>query len=109
MRRSSAIEDEAFLQGEARELAVLAEECTGGPVKNRLSASVLHTLAVELSVLVGLGDEARMEWLAAEAIRLLSAQGKHEAVSAFQATLSRLRRISILPPASPPLQVMEMR
>ena len=106
MRPSCAIEDEAFLQGEARELAMLAEECTGGPMKNGLSASVLHTLAVELSVLVGLGDEARMEWLAAAAIRLLSAEGKHEAVSAFQATLSRLARIPVLPSVSLPTQVM---
>ena len=109
MRRSCAIEDEAFLQGEARELAVLAEECTGSPAKNRLSSSVLHTLAVELSVLLGLGDEARMEWLAAEAIRLLSAQGKHDAVSAFRATLSRLRRLSVLPSALPSTQLMGLR
>lgn len=86
------IEDDAFLHAEARELAALAEDCIDCGVSRRGSGSVLHTLSVELSVLAGLGDEIRMEWLAAEATRLLSSQGKHDAVSAFHATLERLKR-----------------
>ena len=86
------IEDDAFLQAEARELAALAEDCTCRDGPRRGPGSVLHTLSVELSVLAGLGDEIRMEWLAAEATRLLSSQGKHDAVSAFHATLERLKR-----------------
>ena len=91
MRRSSAAEEDAFLHAEARELAVLAEECIGRRADRRQPGSVLHTLGVELSVLMGLADPERLDWLVAEAARLLMQDGKPEACSALQATLSRLR------------------
>jgi hypothetical protein len=100
MGSSTAIEDDvAFLQAEARELAALAEECAGRGARRHLRASVLHTLAVELSVLSALGDDSRMDWLATEATRLLADQGKQDALSAFRATLSRLRPVPMLRPA----------
>jgi hypothetical protein len=90
MRNPSAIEDAAFLQAEAREIAVLAEECVAPCADARRPASVLHTLAVELSVLRGLGDSGRMDWLVAEASRLLADEGKHAAHSALKRAVSAL-------------------
>lgn len=92
MRRSSAAEEEAFLQAEARELAMLADEQIGRRADSRKPVSVLHTLSVELSVLLGLGDSPRMEWLIAEASRLLASQGKQDAVVVLHDTLGRLQR-----------------
>ena len=91
MRNPSVVEDEAFLQAEALELATLAEEQVASHAARRRPASVLHTLAVELSILKGLGDSPRIDWLVAEASRLLAEKGEHEAISALRDTLSRLR------------------
>ena len=91
MRSPSAIEDAAFLHAEARELAVLAEESVACCPQGRRPASVLHTLAVELSVLKGLGDSGRMDWLVAEACRLLGEEGKQAALSALRSAASALR------------------
>ena len=91
MRSPSAIEDAAFLCAEARELAVLAEECVARRPDSRRTASVLHTLAVELSVLDGLGDSGRMDWLVAEARRLLAQEGRQTALSALGSAVSALR------------------
>jgi hypothetical protein len=66
MRRSSATEEEAFLHAEACELALLARE-HAGCTQRRKPGSVLQTLGVELSVLMGLGDGERVEGLALEA------------------------------------------
>ena len=93
MQRSSATEEDAFLHAEARELAVLAKECIGCGAARRQPASVLHTLGVELAVLAGLGDDARLAWLAREATQLLADEGKQEAVAAFRATLARLNAV----------------
>ena len=90
MRSPSAIEDAAFLQAEAREIAVLAEECVAACAAARRPASVRHTLAVELSVLNGLSDSGRMDWLVTEASRLLAEKGKHAALSALQRAVSAL-------------------
>jgi hypothetical protein len=95
MRNPSPVEDDAFLHAEARELAVLAQECVDRHAADRRPASVLHTLGVELSVLMGLGDGRRMDWLVAETSRLLSNEGKQEAISALQAALGRLQRASM--------------
>ena len=92
MRSPSAVEDQAFLDAEARELAMLAEESVADDADRRKPASILHTLSVELSVLMGLGDGPRTDWLVAEASRLLSSQGKQEALHALQNMLSRMRR-----------------
>jgi hypothetical protein len=94
MRSPSAVEDQAFLEAEARELAMLAEESVADDAVRRKPASILHTLSVELSVLMGLGDGPRTDWLVAEASRLLSDRGKPEALRALQDTLSRMRRPS---------------
>ena len=91
MRNPSVVEDQAFLHAEARELATLAEEHVAKHGAHRRPASVLHTLAVELSILMGLGDSPRIDWLVAEASRLLAEKGEHEAISALRDTLSRLR------------------
>lgn len=100
MRSPTAIDaDAGFLHAEARELAALAEECTGRGPRRPLPASVLHTLSVELTVLVALGDDARIDWLATEATRLLADAGKRDAVSALGATLSRLRVAPVALPA----------
>ena len=101
MRSPCAVEDEAFLTAEACELAVLAEESLARGAARRRTASVLHTLSVELSVLMGLGDGKRMDWLIAETTRLLSSQGKQDAVAALQGTLGRLRR----PPVRPSVMI----
>ena len=90
MRRPSAIEDAAFLKAEAREIAVLAEECAARRPDSRRAASVLHTLAVELSVLDGLGDSGRMDWLVAEASRLLAEEGKQAALAALRSAVAAL-------------------
>lgn len=88
MDRPRSLEDDAFLHAEARELAALAGDCGAGP--RRCPPSVLRTLSAELSVLAGLCDDTRMDWLAAEARRLLSTQRKHDdAVSALHAALAR--------------------
>jgi len=91
MRRPSAIEDVAFLQAEAREIAVLAEECVAPCAGARRPASVLHTLAVELSVLNRLSDSGRMDWLVTQASRLLAKEGKHAALSALHKAVTALR------------------
>ena len=91
MRNPSVVEDQAFLQAEARELATLAEEHVAKHGAHRRPASVRHTRAVELSILMGLGDSPRIDWLVAEASRLLAEKGEHEAISALRDTLSRLR------------------
>ena len=91
MRNPSLVEDQAFLHAEARELATLAEEYVAQRAAQRRPASVLHTLAVELSVLVGLGDSPRIDWLVAEASRLLVEKGEHDAVSALRQALARAR------------------
>jgi hypothetical protein len=91
MRSASAVEDNAFLQAEACELAALAREFVDGRTDRRRPASVLHTLDVELSVLMGLGDAGRMAWLVAEASRLLASQSRPDAVRALRETLVRLR------------------
>ena len=91
MRRSSTMDEEAFLRAEAQELARLAEECVGRRADRRQPDSVLHTLGVELSVLMGLGDRQRVDGLVAEAARLLSQEGRPEAVAALQTMLLRLR------------------
>ena len=91
MRNPSVVEDQAFLEAEARELATLAEEHVASHAARRRPASVLHTLAVELSVLKGLGDSPRIDWLVAEASRLLVEKGEHDAVSALRETLARVR------------------
>lgn len=92
MRSPSAVEDLAFLETEARELALLAEESVADDAVRRKPASILHTLSVELSVLMGLGDGPRTDWLVAEASRLLSSQGKQDALHALQDMLARMRR-----------------
>lgn len=91
MRRSSAAEEEAFLHAEARELAVLAKECVGCCADRRNPDSVLHTLGVELSVLIGLDDGERVNGLVAEAAWLLAQEGRHDAVSALHAMFLRLQ------------------
>ena len=95
MRSPCAVEDEAFLTAEACELAMLAEESLACGAAQRRTASVLHTLSVELSVLMGLGDGTRVDWLVAETSRLLSSQGKQDAFAALQGTLGRLRRLPV--------------
>ena len=90
MRRSSAVEEEAFMRAEACELAMLARECIGCTQK-RQPGSILHTLGVELSVLMGLGDGERVDALVAEATRLLAQDGRHDAISALQATFAALQ------------------
>ena len=90
MRSPSVVEDDAFLQAEVGELAGLACEFIDCRADRRRPASVLHTLDVELSVLMGLGDAGRMSWLVAEASRLLASQGRQDAVQALQETLARL-------------------
>ena len=91
MRNPSFIEDQAFLHAEARELATLAEEYVAQRAARRRPASVLHTLTVELSILVGLGDSPRIDWLVAEASRLLDEKGQRDAVLALRDTLARTR------------------
>ena len=91
MRRSSAAEEEAFLQAEVCELAVLAKECVGNWAERRKPESVLHTLGIELSVLIGLGDKERVDGLVAGAAQLLAQENRHDAAAALQAMFSRLQ------------------
>lgn len=97
MRRSSAAEEEAFLRAEAGELAVLAKECIASCADRRRPASVLHTLGIELSVLIGLGDSERVEQIVAEAAGLLAQEGRQDAVSALQAKFARLQERAASP------------
>ena len=93
MRRSSAVEEEAFLHAEVCELAVLAKECVGSSADRRQPGSVLHTLGVELSVLIGLDDSERVEGLVAGAAQLLAQEGRHDAAAALQAMCSKLQGV----------------
>jgi len=86
MQRVSAAEEEAFLHAEACELAVLSKECVGCAAAGLKPRSVLHTLSVELSVLIGLDDKERLDRLVAEATRLLAREGLQDAISVLQAT-----------------------
>ncbi len=91
MQRISAAEEEAFLHAEACELAVLAKEYVGCAAAGRKPTSVLHTLSVELSVLMGLDDSERLDGLVADAAQLLAREGRHDAITVLQATDSKLR------------------
>ena len=95
MQRSSAREEEAFLHAEACELAVLSTEHVRCAAAGRRPKSVLHTLTVELSVLIGLGDSERLNWLVAEATRLLAREGRQDAITALQGTSSRLQEVAL--------------
>lgn len=90
MRRSSAAEEQAFLHAEACEVALLAKECVGSFADRRRPDSVLHTLGVELSVLIGLGDSDRVEQIVAEAAGMLAREGRDDALSALRAMFERL-------------------
>ena len=94
MQSSSVVEEEAFLHAEACELAVLSQEYVGSAAAGRKPKSVLHTLSVELSVLMGLDDSERLDRLVAEATRLLARAGHQDAITALQATSSRLRDVA---------------
>ena len=94
MQRSTAEEEEAFLHAEACELAVLSKEYVGCAAAGRRPKSVLHTLSVELSVLMGLDDSERLDGLVAEATRLLAREGRQDAITVLQATSSRLRDVA---------------
>jgi hypothetical protein len=94
MQRFSAGEEEAFLHAEACELAVLSKEYVGCAAAGRHPKSVLHTLSVELSVLMGLDDSERLDGLVAEATRLLAREGRQDAITVLQATSSRLRDVA---------------
>ena len=90
MQGFSAGEEEAFLHAEARELAVLSTEHVRCAAAGQRPKSVLHTLSVELSVLMGLDDRERLDRLVAEATRLLAREGHEEAIGVLQATSSRV-------------------
>jgi len=92
MRGPSAVEDDAFLAAEARELSLLAKERADPAADRRRPASILHTLDVELSVLIGLGDRTRMDWLVGETTRLLTDEHRPDALAALQSALSRRRQ-----------------
>ena len=95
MQRSSAGEEEAFMHAEACELAVLSKEYVGCAAAGRKPKSVLHTLSVELSVLIGLDDRERLDRLVAEATRLLAREGHQDAITVLQATSSRLQDVAL--------------
>ncbi len=95
MQRSSAGEEEAFLHAEACELAVLSTEHVGCAAAGRKPRSVLHTLSVELLVLIGLDDRERLDRLIAEATRLLARDGRQDAITVLQATSSRLQDVAL--------------
>ena len=95
MQRSSAAEEEAFLHAEACELAVLSTEHVLCAAAGRKPKSVLHTLSVELSVLIGLDDRERLDRLVAEATRLLAREGRQEAITVLQATSSKLQDVAL--------------
>ena len=94
MQRFSAGKEEAFLHAEACELAVLSKEYVGCAAAGRKPKSVLHTLSVELSVLMGLDDRERLDGLVAEATRLLAREGRQDAITALQATSRRVRDVA---------------
>ena len=95
MQRFSAEEEEAFLHAEACELAVLSKEDVGCAAAGRKPKSILHTLSVELSVLIGLDDKERLDRLVADATRLLALEGRHDAIIVLQATSSRLQDVAM--------------
>jgi len=95
MQRSSAGEEEAFLHAEACELASLSTEHVRCAAAGRKPQSVLHTLSVELLVLIGLDDRERLDRLVAEATRLLAREGHQDAITELQATSSRLRDVAL--------------
>ena len=95
MQRSSAGEEEAFLHAEACELAVLSTEHVGCAAAGRKPRSVLHTLSVELLVLIGLDDRERLDRLVAEETRLLARDGRQDAITVLQATSSRLQDVAL--------------
>jgi len=90
----SAGEEEAFLHAEACELAVLSTEHVRCAAAGAKPKSVLHTLSVELSVLIGLDDSERLDRLVGEATRLLAREGRHDAITALLATSSKLRDVA---------------
>ena len=94
MQSLSDGEEEAFVHAEARELANLSTEHVRCAAAGRIPTSVLHTLSVELAVLIGLDDRERLDRLVAEATRLLACEGRQEAITALQATSSRLRDVA---------------
>ena len=94
MQRSSSVEEEAFLRAEACELAVLSTEHVRCAAAGRKPTSVLHTLSVELSVLMGL-DRELLDRLIAEATRLLAREGRQDAIAVLQATSSRLQGLAL--------------
>ena len=94
MQKFSAGEEEAFLHAEACELAVLSKEYVCCAAAGRKPRSVLHTLSVELSVLMGIDDSERLDRLVAEATRLLSREGRQDAITALQATSCRVRDVA---------------
>ncbi|MFL6661285.1 MAG: hypothetical protein ACJ8G7_03855 [Rhizobacter sp.] len=91
MQRFSAEKEEAFLHAEACELAVLSTEHVGCAAAGRKPKSVLHTLSVELSVLIGLDDRERLDRLVDEATQLLARAGRQDAITVLHATSSRLQ------------------
>ena len=95
MQRFSAAEEEAFLHAEACELAFLSKEYVGCAAEGRKPKSILHTLSVELSVLMGLGDSERVDALVAEATQLLAREGRQDAITVLQATSSRLQDVAL--------------
>ena len=95
MQRSSPVKEEAFLHAEACELAVLSTEHVRCAAAGQRPKSVLHTLSVELSVLIGLDDGERLDRLVAEATRLLAREGRQDAITALQANLSRLQDVAL--------------
>ena len=94
MQRFSGVEEEAFLHAEAGELAVLSKEHIGCAAAGRKPKSVLHTLSVELSVLMGLDDRERLDRLVAEATQVLAREGRQDAITVLQGTSSRLRDVA---------------
>jgi len=100
MQRFGAREEEAFLHAEACELADLSTEHVSCAAAGRKPKSVLHTLSVELSVLLGLDDLERLDRLVAEATRLLAREGRQDAITVLQATLSRLKDGALSQPSS---------
>ena len=106
MQRISAAEEEAFLHAEACELAVLAKEYVGCAAAGRKPKSVLHTLSVELSVLMGVDDSERLDGLVAEAARLLAREGRHDAITVLSHCLQAARRDAWLDATSRSLEAV---
>src|SRR5204863_6862820 len=80
MQRFGAREEEAFLHAEACELADLSKEHVSCAAAGRKPKSVLHTLSVELSVLLGLDALNRLDRLVPEPSRLLVRAGRRAAI-----------------------------